>query len=125
MTDERPPRAAVILAAGQGTRMKTTRPKVLHTVGGRSLVDHAIDTAEQLGCERIVVVCGTHSPQVAERVRARLGFAAVAIQDPPQGTGHAVLAAKPALEGFHGDVVVTFGDVPLLTAPRIAPLFEL
>ena len=125
MSGQARPRAAVILAAGQGTRMKTTRPKVMHAVGGRTLVDHAIDTAEALGCQRIVVVCGTHSPQVAARVQARLGDGAVAIQDPPLGTGHAVRAAEGLLEGFDGDVVVTFGDVPLLNAPHIAPLFDL
>ena len=118
-------RAAVILAAGQGTRMKSSKPKVLHPVGGRSLVDHAIDTAQALGCERIVVVCGAHSPAVAEAVRARLGEGSVAIQDPPLGTGHAVLAAREALAGFQGDVVVTLSDTPLLTAPRVAPLFDL
>jgi len=117
-------RAAVILAAGQGTRMRSPRPKVLHTVGGRTLLDHAIDAAEALGCERIVVVCGDHSPQVAERVRARLGESAVAIQDPPLGTGHAVLAAKDALAGFEGDVIVTFADCPLTTAAVIEPLLE-
>lgn len=118
-------RAAVILAAGQGTRMKSPRPKVLHAVGGRALVDHAIDAAAELGCERIVVVCGAHSPQVGDHVRARLGAGAVAVQEPPLGTGHAVLAAKDALEGFEGDVVVTFADVPLLGARQVAPLFEL
>ncbi|MDB5429917.1 MAG: UDP-N-acetylglucosamine pyrophosphorylase [Caulobacter sp.] len=120
-----PARAAVILAAGQGTRMKSPTPKVLHRVGGRTLLDHAIDAAETLGCERIVVVAGTHSPAVAEHARKRLGADAVAIQDPPMGTGHAVLAAKDALAGFVGDVVVTFADCPLLSAEAIAPLFAL
>ena len=118
-------RAAVILAAGQGTRMKSPTPKVLHTVGARTLVDHAIDTAEALGCERIIVVCGTHSPAVGARVAARLGPAAVAIQDPPQGTGHAVRCAEAALADFDGDVVVTYADGPLLTAPYVARLFDL
>jgi bifunctional UDP-N-acetylglucosamine pyrophosphorylase/glucosamine-1-phosphate N-acetyltransferase len=118
-------RAAVILAAGQGTRMKSPTPKVLHKVGARSLLDHAIDAAQTLGCERIVVVCGTHSPAVGEHVAGRLGKAAVAIQDPPLGTGHAVLAAKAALAGFEGDVVVTFADCPLMNADAIAPLFDL
>ncbi|MGZ8363155.1 MAG: bifunctional UDP-N-acetylglucosamine diphosphorylase/glucosamine-1-phosphate N-acetyltransferase GlmU [Caulobacteraceae bacterium] len=118
-------RAAVILAAGQGTRMKSPLPKVLHPVGGRAMLDRAIDTAEALGCERIVVVVGAHSPAVAERVRARLGEGAVAVQDPPLGTGHAVLAAKAALDGFEGDVVVTYADCPLMEAADIAPLFEL
>ena len=119
------PRAAVILAAGQGTRMKSPTPKVLHRIAGRALLDHAIDAAEALGCERIIVVVGTHSPAVGVHARKRLGETAVVIQDPPMGTGHAVLAAKEALADFDGDVVVTFADCPLLTAPVIAPLFDL
>jgi len=119
------PRAAVILAAGQGTRMKSPTPKVLHKVGGRAMLDHAIDAAQALGCTRIVVVVGAHSPQVGEHVRARLGADAAVVQDPPLGTGHAVLVAKEALDDFDGDVVVTFADGPLLTAPVIAPLFDL
>ena len=118
-------RAAVILAAGQGTRMKSPTPKVLHKLAGRTLLDHAIDAAEGLGCERIVVVVGAHSPQVGESVRKRLGPHATVVQDPPLGTGHAVLAAKEALADFEGDVVVTYADCPLTTAPVIAPLFDL
>ncbi len=117
------PRAAIILAAGQGTRMKSPLPKVLHPVGGRAMLDHAIDAAEGLGCERIVVVVGAHSPEVGAHVTRRLGPGAVAVQDPPLGTGHAVLAARAALEDFDGDVVVTYGDVPLLKAADIAPVF--
>src|SRR6478609_9124571 len=116
-------RAAVILAAGQGTRMRSPTPKVLHLLGGRTLLDHAIDAAQDLGCERIIVVAGAHSPEVAEHAAARLGKASVVIQDPPLGTGHAVLAAKDALADFDGDVVVTYADCPLLTAPSVAPLF--
>src|ERR1700744_464291 len=118
-------RAAVILAAGQGTRMKSPTPKVLHKVGGRAMLDLAIDAAEELGCDRIVVVVGAHSPQVGEHVKKRLGEGAIAVQDPPLGTGHAVLAAKDALAGFSGDMVVTYADCPLLTAAAIEPLFDL
>lgn len=119
------PRAAVILAAGQGTRMKSPLPKVLHKVGGRAMLDRAIDVAEALGCERIVVVAGTHSPAVAAHAARRLGPAGVAIQDPPMGTGHAVLAAKAALAGFDGDVVVANADCPLLVPEDLAALFAL
>ena len=72
-------RAAVIMAAGQGTRMKSPLPKVLHKVGGRTMLDRAIDAAQGAGCERVVVVCGTHSPSVIEHVKARLGEGAVAV----------------------------------------------
>ncbi len=117
-------RAAVIMAAGQGTRMKSPLPKVLHRVGGRAMLDRAIDAAQAAGCTKIVVVCGTHSPAVAEHVRKRLGDDAVAIQDPPLGTAHAVLAAREALAGFEGDVLISNADCPMLEAADLIPLFE-
>jgi len=119
------PRAAVILAAGQGTRMKSPRPKVLHKVGNRTLLDRAIDAAQGLGCERIVVVVGAHSPQVGQYVERRLGPGSTAVQDPPLGTGHAVLAAQDALAGFDGLVIITAADTPLMGADAIAPLLAL
>ena len=117
------PRAAIILAAGQGTRMKSPLPKVLHPVGQRAMLDHAIDAAEALGCERIVVVVGSHSPEVRAHVEKRLGQDSIAVQDPPLGTGHAVRAAEAVLGDFVGHVVVTYGDVPLLKAADIEPVF--
>lgn len=120
MTD----RAAIILAAGQGTRMKSPTPKVLHKVAHRTLLDRAIDAAQALGCSKIVVVVGDHSPEVRAHVETRLGPDAIAVQDPPLGTGHAVLAAKDALAGFTGEVVITAGDTPLMDASAIAPLFD-
>jgi bifunctional UDP-N-acetylglucosamine pyrophosphorylase/glucosamine-1-phosphate N-acetyltransferase len=117
-------RAAVILAAGQGTRMKSPIPKVLHKVGGRALIDHAIDAAQGAGCSRIVVVINNASPAVAAHVTARLGEGSTAVQDPPLGTGHAVMAAMEALAGFAGDIVVTYAD-GVLPASAIAPLFAL
>ena len=120
-----PQRAAVILAAGQGTRMKSPLPKVLHKVGGRTMLDTAIDAAEALGCARIVVVVGVHSPAVGGHVAKRLGEASVAVQDPPLGTAHAVLAAREALAGFDGDVLVTNADSPLMRAADLEPLFDL
>ena len=119
------PRAAVILAAGQGTRMKSALPKVLHRIAGRAMLDHAIDAARSLGCARIVVVVGDHAPAVRLHVVERLGGAAVAVQAPPLGTGHAVLAARAALEGFEGDILVSYADTPLLTAEAVEPLFAL
>ncbi len=118
-----PARAVVILAAGQGTRMRSPVPKVLHRLAGRTMLDLAIDAAQTLGAERIVVVAGVHSPEVAAHAARRLGEAAVAIQDPPLGTGHAVRATEAALAGFTGDVVVTYADTPLLDAAAVEPLF--
>ena len=118
-------RAAVIMAAGQGTRMKSRTPKVLHKVGGRTLLDRVIDTVQAAGCERIHVIVGAHSPEVRDLVVRRLGEAAPVLQDPPQGTGHAVLCAKDALADFTGDVLVVNGDCPLLQAQDLEPLFTL
>ena len=124
MTAQPATRAAVILAAGQGTRMRSPTPKVLHRVGGRTLLDRAIDAAEAAGCARTVVVVGAHSPEVGAHVAARLGPEAAALQDPPLGTGHAVRAAESRLAGFDGEVVVTYADAPLVTAETLEPLFE-
>jgi bifunctional UDP-N-acetylglucosamine pyrophosphorylase/glucosamine-1-phosphate N-acetyltransferase len=118
-------RAAVILAAGHGTRMKSPIPKVLHKVGGRTMLDLIIDTAQAAGCERIVVVVGAGPTPVRAAAVARLGEGAIAIQDPPLGTGHAVLAAKAVLEDFDGDVLVTNADCPLLRAEDLEPLFAM
>ena len=118
-------RAAVIMAAGQGTRMKSPVPKVLHKVGGRTLLDRIIDTVQAAGCERIHVIVGNHSPEVRALVARRLGESAAVLQDPPLGTGHAVLCAADALADYDGDVLVVNGDCPLLQALDLEPLFEL
>lgn len=118
-------RAAVIMAAGQGTRMKSPLPKVLHRVGGRTLLDRVIDTVQAAGCEQIHVIVGNHSPAVRELVVKRLGESAAVLQDPPLGTGHAVLCAADSLAGFDGDVLVVNGDCPLLQAHDLEPLFNL
>jgi len=125
MAASNPKRACVILAAGQGTRMKSPTPKVLHRIGGRTMLDWVIDVAEALGCDLIVVVVGAGAPAVEAHVKARLGQGAVAVQDPPLGTGHAVLAAQAALGGFEGDVLINYADGPLLGAEEIEPLFGL
>lgn len=117
-------RAAVIMAAGHGTRMKSKTPKVLHKVGGRTLLDRIIDTVQAAGCERIHVVVGT-IPAVRRTVVDRLGEGAVVVQDPPKGTGHAVLCAEQALADFDGDVLVVNADPPLLGAQDLEPLFAL
>jgi bifunctional UDP-N-acetylglucosamine pyrophosphorylase / glucosamine-1-phosphate N-acetyltransferase len=118
-------RAAIILAAGQGTRMKSELPKVLHEVGGRAMLDWAIAAAAATGAERTIVVTGAHAPQVGGHVAKRLGPNATAIQDPPLGTAHAVRAAEQALAGFNGDIIILYGDAPFVPAPRIEEMFAL
>ena len=102
--------AAVILAAGQGTRMKSARPKVLHPLAGRSMVRHVLAAVAPLKPDRTVVVVAPGMDAVAREVAP----ASTAVQDRPLGTGHAVRAARSALRGFAGDVLVIYGDTPLI-----------
>ncbi|RMG34409.1 MAG: UDP-N-acetylglucosamine diphosphorylase/glucosamine-1-phosphate N-acetyltransferase [Gammaproteobacteria bacterium] len=111
----------VILAAGQGTRMKSDLPKVLHTLGDRPLLQHVIDTARQVAPERIVVVYGHGGDQVREAVPdADLLWAEQAAQ---LGTGHAVAQAMPQLEGMDR-ILVLYGDVPLIRAETLQRLID-
>jgi len=118
-------RAAIILAAGQGTRMKSELPKVLHQVGGRAMLDWAIGSAAQVGATRTIVVTGAHSPAVGEHAAKILGAGASAIQDPPLGTAHAVRAAEGAMAGFDGDVIILYGDAPFVPPERLEEMFAL
>ncbi|MBC7506944.1 MAG: bifunctional UDP-N-acetylglucosamine diphosphorylase/glucosamine-1-phosphate N-acetyltransferase GlmU [Sandarakinorhabdus sp.] len=117
-----PPRplAAIILAAGQGTRMKSSLHKVLHPIAGRPMLLHLVDSLAALSPERIVVVVGARREQV-EAAMAPHG-AAIAVQSPQLGTGHAVQQAEAALAGFCGDVLILYGDAPLVTAATMARL---
>lgn len=112
------PLAAVILAAGKGTRMKSDLHKVLHPFAGRPMLLHLLAMLRQLDAARQVVVVGSGREQV-ERAVAPLGVA-VAVQEPQLGTAHAVLRAVDALDGFEGDVLILYGDVPMVTAETCA-----
>lgn len=106
-----PPVAVIILAAGQGTRMKSDRHKVLHPIAGQPMLLHLLAAVDALTPTQIVVVVGARREQVEAAVAGR---ATVAVQVDQLGTGHAVLAAKDALAGFDGDVLILFGDAPLV-----------
>ncbi|MDZ7628974.1 MAG: bifunctional UDP-N-acetylglucosamine diphosphorylase/glucosamine-1-phosphate N-acetyltransferase GlmU [Parvularculaceae bacterium] len=114
--------AAVILAAGHGTRMKSATPKVLHAIGGRSMLAHVMASASALAPARMAVVIGDHSPAVGEAARRERADAVVAVQAPPRGTGDAVKQAMPALAGFDGAVLILYADTPLVTAATLAAL---
>ncbi|MGF1445784.1 MAG: bifunctional UDP-N-acetylglucosamine diphosphorylase/glucosamine-1-phosphate N-acetyltransferase GlmU [Pikeienuella sp.] len=118
----RRPVAVVILAAGRGTRMRSARPKVLHEVGAAPLLHHAMAAAEALAPERLAVVVGHGAEAVAAAARARVPSVAVCLQQEQLGTGHAVMAAAPALAGFSGDLIVLFGDTPFVSAESLAGL---
>lgn len=116
-------RAVVVLAAGQGTRMKSSLPKVLHPLGGMPLIGHVLDTAMSLRPDVIVAVVRHERDQVARAITEHYEAAIIVDQDDQPGTGRAVelaLAALPA--GFDGSIVVLSGDVPLLDAETVGEL---
>lgn len=124
MTDHR--LAVVVLAAGMGTRMKSGRPKVLHEVAGKAMLDHVLDSVESLRPERTVVVVGAGMEAVSQASRGHQ----TVVQAPQQGTGHAVLCARGALEGYHGEagqgtVLVLYGDTPLLSNETLQRMWQL
>ena len=117
MTNTKQPLAAIILAAGKGTRMKSDLHKVLHPIAGQPMLLHLLDSFAQLEPARTVVVAGDRKEQLDEALADR--GVTIALQEPQLGTAHAALMAKDALAGFEGLVMVCFGDCPMLTAPTV------
>jgi bifunctional UDP-N-acetylglucosamine pyrophosphorylase/glucosamine-1-phosphate N-acetyltransferase len=112
--------AAIILAAGKGTRMKSDLHKVLHPIAGKPMLMHLLDTFVLLGINRIVVVSGDRREQLDKSLEGR--DVTTALQEPQLGTAHAALQAKQALEGFSGNILVCFGDVPMVRGETIERL---
>jgi len=119
------PAAVIVLAAGDGTRMKSSTSKVLHRIGGRSLVGHALLAAAHTGTPRVAVTVRAHRDEVAAHVTELWPTAIIADQDDIKGTGRAAECALEALpSGLSGTVLVTYGDVPLLTTQALLDLTE-
>jgi len=116
------PFATVILAAGKGTRMKSDLHKVLHPIAGRPMIEHLFASVAALGPARQVVVVGSGREQI-EPVAARHG-GSVAVQEPQLGTAHAVQQAERDLAGFEGDVLILYGDTPLVTAETMRRMLD-
>ena len=116
------PLAAVILAAGKGTRMKSDLHKVLHPLAGRPMLLHLIDSVAALAPARTLVVVGAGREQVAAAVAPH--GAEVVVQAEQLGTGHAVQQAQAALAGFEGDVLILYGDVPLVSTATMQRMLE-
>ena len=107
---------AVIMAAGQGKRMKDpSRAKVMYELNNKPMIHYVVDLAVELGATNPVVVVGHQRQLVTDYLAKDHAAVRCAVQDPQLGTGHAVLQSEKALEGFQGDVLVLSGDVPLLT----------
>jgi len=111
---------AIVIAAGQGTRMRSDLPKIVHPLGGLPMVGHVLEVCRRLGVKRTLVVIGYQ----AERVREALATYPVEfiLQEEQRGTAHAVLQTEAALRGFEGDVLVLNGDVPLLSDALVEQL---
>ena len=103
--------AAIVLAAGMGTRMKSSLPKVLHPLGGRPMIAHLLETVDALAPDQVVVVIGPNMEDVAKACAPH----ATVVQAERRGTAHAVAQAKAHLENFDGDVFILYGDTPLIT----------
>ncbi len=119
---KRPEFAVVILAAGQGTRMRSDTHKVLHPIASRPLLLHLLDRVDGIGASRRVVVVGNGR----EQVEAALGGREVAIahQTEQKGTGHAVLQARMALDGYDGAVLILYGDTPFVEAATLERMLD-
>ncbi len=111
----------VILAAGKGTRMKSSLPKVLHKVGGKEMLAHVLDAAKEAGAKRSIVVVGFGAEMVKQAFAENAEFVT---QKEQLGTAHAVLQAKPLLENEKGTILVLCGDTPLLTGRLLKKLTE-
>ena len=116
------PVAAIILAAGKGTRMKSSLHKVLHPLAGRPMLLHLLASVDMLGVAAKVIVVGAGRQQVEAAV-IRLD-ARVVVQEPQLGTGHAVQQAQSALTGFDGDILILYGDVPLVETATMRRMLD-
>lgn len=114
--------AVIVLAAGEGKRMKSRYAKPLMPVCGKPMINHILDELESLAPERVVVVVGSRREQIVAALAQR--EVQFAVQHPQLGTGHAVQCAESLLEDFDGDVLVTYGDVPLLRATTLLSLLQ-
>lgn len=112
--------AVIVLAAGEGTRMKSTTPKVLHAIGGRPMLHYVVEAARALEPKKTVVVVGHRAKEVMSAVEG----VEFALQEEQLGTGHAVMASRPMLSGFGGSLVVLSGDTPLIRPETLSGLID-
>jgi len=114
--------AAIVLAAGLGSRMKSNYPKVLHTIAGRAMILQLMDSLSEINPEKIVLVIGPDMEPVSDAVTAAGYTVEVVIQKDRLGTGHAVKQAEKMLLGYHGTVLVLYGDSPMITPETMADM---
>jgi bifunctional UDP-N-acetylglucosamine pyrophosphorylase/glucosamine-1-phosphate N-acetyltransferase len=115
------PLAAVILAAGKGTRMDSDLPKVVHEVAGKPMVQWVVEAVREAGADRVILVVGHGADIVKNKVQS----CEYVVQEPQLGTGHAVLVCKETLAGFDGNILTLGGDGPLLRASTVHEMIEI
>lgn len=113
-------KSAIVLAAGKGTRMKSSLNKVMHTVLNKPMIGHIVDRLEEAGVDKIVVVVGHSAESIKDYLKDRVSYV---VQEEQLGTGHAVMQAKE-LEGLEGDTIVLCGDGPCIQTETIQKAFE-
>jgi UDP-N-acetylglucosamine pyrophosphorylase len=119
------PLAAIIMAAGKGTRMKdSSKAKVMYEVLGKPMVHYVLDLAKMLKASRVIVIVGYQRDTVIQYLQNSHPNVEIAVQEEQLGTGHAIMQSEATLKGFSGDVVVLSGDVPLLTADSVQELID-
>jgi len=116
-------RIAIILAAGESTRMNTKLPKVLHEVCGRPMLAYVVDACRAVGAQKVIIVVGYGKEQIIERYSGQADVSFVE-QNEQKGTGHAVMCCKEQLEGFSGDVMILYGDGPLIRTETLKTLVD-
>jgi bifunctional UDP-N-acetylglucosamine pyrophosphorylase/glucosamine-1-phosphate N-acetyltransferase len=115
---------AIVLAAGEGTRMRSSKPKVLHAIASRPMVAHVLDAVRSAGASAVAVVVGPDSDAVADEARRTAPGAQIFVQRERRGTAHAVLAAKDALARGADDILIVFGDTPLIRPQSVSKFRE-
>lgn len=118
------PTALIVLAAGQGTRMNSDLPKVLHPLAGAPLLAHAMQAGATIGAERTVIVTGHGSEAVTKAARSINDQVEIAVQSERLGTGHAVGITRDNLAEFSGDIIVLYGDTPFIRPETLAAMLD-
>ncbi|HBS92022.1 MAG TPA: bifunctional UDP-N-acetylglucosamine diphosphorylase/glucosamine-1-phosphate N-acetyltransferase GlmU [Erysipelotrichaceae bacterium] len=113
-------KSAIVLAAGKGTRMKSSKNKVMHEVLGKPMIGHVVDRLSSIDVDEVVMVVGHQASAIQDYLKDRVIYA---MQEPQQGTGHAVMQAT-ALEGKSGDTLILYGDCPLISVETMKTMFE-
>src|SRR5690242_16772730 len=111
---------AIVLAAGEGTRMRSAQPKVLHAIAGRTLLAHTLEAVRNAGQTSTAVVIGPGAESVIAEARRILPDTEIFVQEQRRGTAHAVLAARSAIAREPDDILIVFGDTPLIRAQTLS-----